>query len=116
MKAAELATEEREVLRGTAEMFRALGDVVRLRVMVKLAGGGSFSIAELTEGTGVTRQAVTKHLRVLENVGVVDIRAHGREKLYELDAEPLSEAIACLDMVSEGWERALGRLKEFVEE
>jgi DNA-binding transcriptional ArsR family regulator len=114
MKAVDVE-EELEVLRGTAEVFAALGDVVRLRVLVKLAGAGRCSIAELTEGTGVTRQSVTKHLQVMETAGVVEGRLAGREKMYSLEPGSLSEAMACLDMVSEGWDRALGRLKRKVE-
>jgi len=108
--------EESDVLRGTAEVFSALGDVVRLRVLVKLSGGVSCSIAELTEGAGVTRQAVAKHLRVMEQAGVVEARLTGREKLYSLDPDSLAEAMACLDMASRHWDGALGRLKGIVEE
>ncbi len=115
MNAEELA-EQRAVVRGTAEIFQALGDATRLTIVIQLARGGGRSIAELTEGTGLTRQAVTKHLRVLEEAGVVDSRTQGREKLYELDGEPVAEAMNCLDMVSAEWEMTVGRAKRFVGE
>ena len=98
--------EEREVIRGVAEIFAALGDPTRLTVMVRLAAGGTFSIAELAEGSGLSRQAVTRHLKVLEEAGLVLGGAHGREKLYELDIDPLHEARGCLDMVCADWDRA----------
>jgi len=111
-----VATEDEvEVLRGTAEVFAALGDVVRLRVLVKLSGGVSCSIAELTEGTGMTRQSVAKHLRVMEQAGLVEARVTGREKLYALDPGSLGDAVACLDMASQHWNGALGRLKGALE-
>ena len=96
-------------------MFAALGDETRLALLTKLASGRRYSIAELTEGTKLTRQAVTKHLRVLENVRVVHGRKEGRESLFEFDSRPVMEMREYLDQVSRQWDGALVRLKAFVE-
>jgi DNA-binding transcriptional ArsR family regulator len=98
-----------------AAVFAALGDETRLALVARLAGGESRSIAELTVGSGVTRQAVTKHLRVLECVGVVRSVRSGREALFALDPGPVREVSAYLEEVGRQWEEALGRLKRFVE-
>lgn len=84
--------------------------------MKKLSDGQPHSISELTKGTELTRQAVTKHLRVLESAGIVNGVKSGRESLYQFDPTPLNQARGYLDRVSEQWDQALGRLKKFVEE
>lgn len=84
--------------------------------MSRLARGRARSIAQLTEGSGLTRQAITKHLRVMEDAGLVKSERSGRESLYELDPAPLRELQAYLARVSEHWDNALARLKSFVED
>jgi DNA-binding transcriptional ArsR family regulator len=74
------------------------------------------SITKLTAGLKVTRQATTKHLRVMERAGLVRGRRHGRESVYQLDQRPLLEARRYLDQISKQWDDALGQLREFVEE
>ncbi len=103
-------------LKTRATVFAALGDETRLSVLGRLALGEPQSIARLTEGTRLTRQAVTKHLRVLEGAGVVRSVRVGRESRFALQPKPLDEARAYLDMVSRQWDDALERLKAFVEE
>lgn len=98
-----------------ADMFAALGDPTRLKLVSKLVGGKPHSISELTEGTRITRQAVTKHLRVLENIGVVRSQKWGRESLYELDPKPLESLQEYLSVISAQWDQALQNLKAFVE-
>jgi DNA-binding transcriptional ArsR family regulator len=98
-----------------APVFNALGDATRLRLVTRLSQGGPTSIARLTSGTRVTRQAVTKHLRVLEGAGVVRSTRAGRESLWELQPRRLEEARGYLEVVSARWDQALGRLKMFVE-
>jgi DNA-binding transcriptional ArsR family regulator len=83
--------------------------------VAKLCGGGPQSIARLTAGSKLTRQAITKHLRVLERVGVVRSSRRGRERLFEFKREPVEEIRKYLDLVSAQWDQALGRLKSFVE-
>ena len=99
-----------------ASVFAALGDETRLAVLAKLCQGEPQSIARLTAGTRLTRQAVTKHLRVLENAGVVCSVRVGRESLFEIEPRPLDEARTYLDQVSRQWDDALARLKAHVED
>lgn len=99
-----------------ASVFAALGDETRLSIVKKLSDGQPHSISELTKGTDLTRQAVTKHLRVLESAGIVNGVKSGRESLYKFDPTPLNQARGYLDRVSEQWDQTLGRLKKFVEE
>lgn len=101
--------------RAPAPVFAALGDETRLLLVAKLCGGQPRSISQLTGGSKLTRQAITKHLRVLERVDIVHSVRRGRESLFELNPEPLEEIRKYLDRVSEQWDQALGRLKSFVE-
>ena len=101
--------------RARAIIFAALGDETRLLLVAKLSRGRPCSISQLTEGSKLTRQAITKHLRVLEDVGIVHSARTGRESLFELDPKPMGEIREYLDRVSEEWDQALGRLKAFVE-
>jgi DNA-binding transcriptional ArsR family regulator len=103
-------------LRARASVFAALGDETRLGLLAKLTNGEPLSIARLTEGTRLTRQAVTKHLRVLEDVGVVFSVKAGRESRFALDPRPIVSAQEYLEHVSRQWDTALARLKALVEE
>ena len=103
-------------LRAHAPVFAALGDPTRLSLVATLSVGRPCSISQLTGGSRLTRQAITKHLRVLESAGIVHGVRAGREKLFELDPEPLGEIKQYLDLVSEQWDQALARLKSFVED
>ena len=98
-----------------AAVFAALGDETRLSLLVRLCGGQRYSIAELTEGTKLTRQAVTKHLRVLERARIVHPTRDGRQSLFSFDPQPVIEMKEYLDYVSKQWGVALARLKNFVE-
>jgi DNA-binding transcriptional ArsR family regulator len=98
-----------------APVFAALGDETRLSLVAKLCGGQPRSISQLTEGSKLTRQAITKHLRVLESVEIVHSVRTGRESLFEFDPEPIEEIKKYLDLVSEQWDQTLSRLKSFVE-
>ena len=99
-----------------APLFSALGDETRLSLVAKLSGGRPYSISQLTEGSRLTRQAITKHLRVLERVGIVHSVHAGRESLFEFDPQPIQGIKEYLDFVSEQWDLALSRLKSFVED
>jgi DNA-binding transcriptional ArsR family regulator len=98
-----------------APIFAALGDPTRLSVVAKLSSGPPRSITELTEDTRLTRQAVTKHLRVLQRVRLVRNTRSGRESRFELNPGPLLATKNYLDLVSKQWDDALERLKDFVE-
>lgn len=99
-----------------AETFAAFGDKTRLKLVAELAKGHQRSIAALTERTSLTRQAVTKHLDILKEVGIVHCRRVGRESHYELHQQPFKTMEEYLDFVSSKWDQALSRLKDFVEE
>jgi DNA-binding transcriptional ArsR family regulator len=99
-----------------APVFAALGDETRLRLVAELCGGQPRSISQLAEGSKLTRQAITKHLRVLERARIVRNVRKGRESLFEFDPEPIDELKKYLDVVSEQWDQALTRLKSFVED
>ena len=98
-----------------AAVFAALGDPTRLRLVSLLCAGGLFSIAQLTAGTELSRQAVTKHLQVLFDAGLVNDLKVGRERRWQLEPERIDEARQSLDAIGRQWEAALGRLKDFVE-
>jgi DNA-binding transcriptional ArsR family regulator len=98
-----------------APVFAALGDETRLAIVAKLSEGQRRSIATLTEGTSLTRQAVTKHLRVLERARIVHSVRAGREHLFELDPAPIREVSEYAALVSAHWDKALSRLKAMVE-
>ena len=99
-----------------ALVFAALGDATRLSLVAKLCRGQPRSISQLTEGSKLTRQAITKHLRVLESAGIVHSVHAGRESLFEFRLEPIAEVSKYLAFVSEQWDLALTRLKSFVED
>jgi DNA-binding transcriptional ArsR family regulator len=103
-------------LRRGAPVFAALGDETRLRILSKLSGGGPLSITQLTDGEQVTRQAITKHLGVLEDAGLVRGTRSGREVRWALELAPLDTARSCLDLVAQRWDERLDRLRRLVED
>jgi DNA-binding transcriptional ArsR family regulator len=98
-----------------AQVFAALGDPTRLALVSQLCDGSTRSIAQLTEGTKLSRQGITKHLRVLQDAGLVHSEKTGRESLYAYNPQPIHEARSYIDVVSRQWEQSLGRLKSFIE-
>jgi DNA-binding transcriptional ArsR family regulator len=98
-----------------ASVFAALGDHTRLSLLTKLSDGQSRSIAKLSADTKLTRQAITKHLRVLENAGIVSSTRVGRDNQFAFRAEPIVEIRSYLDNVSRQWDDALSRLRSLVE-
>jgi DNA-binding transcriptional ArsR family regulator len=103
-------------LTGAAPVFAALGDATRLRLVGRLCADGPLSIARLSEGAGVTRQAVTKHLHALGDAGLVHHSRRGRERIWELEPKRVAKAQQCLQQIAGEWDAAIGRLKAFVEE
>jgi DNA-binding transcriptional ArsR family regulator len=97
-------------------LFAALGDRTRLSLLTKLSDGQTRSIAGLAGDTALTRQAITKHLHVLETAGLVISTKVGRESHYAFRPEPIDEVRAYLDQVSQQWDNALSRLRSFVED
>jgi len=102
--------------RNAAPIFAALGDEIRLGIVARLAAGDQMSITRLTEGTDVTRQAVTRHLEVLEDAGLVRACRRGRERLFELEPQRIELARRSLEEISRWWDKKLAALKERVEE
>jgi len=101
--------------RSLAPIFAALGDETRLRLIAVLCAGGAVSIAHLTAGTEITRQAVTKHLHVLADAGLVRDVKVGRERLWEFEPAHLEAARRSLEVIGRQWDQALLRLKLAVE-
>ena len=98
-----------------APLFAALGDETRLEIVARLCSGGPQSIVRLTEGTDVSRQAITKHLHALSHAGLVRSTREGRERIWELRGKRLTEARRFLDEISSQWDEALERLRAAVE-
>ncbi|AHG65985.1 ArsR/SmtB family transcription factor [Advenella mimigardefordensis] len=101
--------------RHMAPVFFALGDGTRLALVQRLVGQGAQTASRLSENAQVTRQAIIKHLQVLEGAGLVQHQRHGREVFYTLKPQRLAEAQAFLYGISAGWDRAIERLRHIVE-
>jgi DNA-binding transcriptional ArsR family regulator len=102
--------------KGSAPLFAALGDATRLRLVARLCDDGPTSITRLATCSNVTRQAITKHLRVMEEAGLVRSARHGRERVWRLDQRRLEDARHYLHLISKHWDDALIRLRELVED
>jgi DNA-binding transcriptional ArsR family regulator len=102
-------------LERSVPVFAALGDETRLKLIAVLCMGGAMSITQLTAGTALTRQAITKHLAVLADAGLVRDAKVGRERLWEFEPNQLDEARRSLEMIASQWDSALERLRLAVE-
>jgi DNA-binding transcriptional ArsR family regulator len=102
-------------LANAAPIFAALGDGTRLRMVARLCDAGPLSTAELTEVADMSRQAIAKHLRVLEGAGLLRSDRAGRERIWELETKRLAEIRRHLDQISAQWDEALERLRRLVE-
>jgi DNA-binding transcriptional ArsR family regulator len=99
-----------------APLFDALGDPNRLRIITRLCDGGPCSTTEVTAVVAVSRQAATKHLTLLEAVGLVSSRRNGRERIWRLEPKSLDDASEFLTALSQRWDRAIDRLRAYVED
>jgi DNA-binding transcriptional ArsR family regulator len=97
-------------------LFAALGDATRLRLLGRLSADGPLSITRLSEGTGVTRQAITRHLYALDDAGLVRNARRGRERVWEVNLKRLEEARRYLDEIAAQWDDASQRLKSYLED
>ena len=97
-------------------VFVALSDATRLRLLGRLSAEGPLSITRLREGTGVTRQAITRHLHTLGNAGLVHDAPRGRERVWALEPRRLADARRYLDVIAAQWDAAAERLRAFVED
>jgi len=112
------ANAQTRIARRSAEaatVFAALGDPTRLALVARLCDGSRRSIAQLSEGHSLTRQAISKHLRVLEGARVVRSERAGRESLFVLNPQPIEDIRSYIELVSSQWDTALSQLKAFVE-
>jgi DNA-binding transcriptional ArsR family regulator len=100
----------------SASVFAALGDPTRLQIVARLAGGEPLSITRISEGSRLTRQAITKHLHVLEEAGLVRGARQGREQIWELNRSQLEEARRSIDLIARQWDSALLNLKRSLEQ
>jgi DNA-binding transcriptional ArsR family regulator len=103
-------------LADAAPVFAALGDPTRLRIVARLCASGPQSIVRLTEGTEVTRQAITKHLQALAKAGLVRGTRDGRERIWEIQPQRLADATRYLEQISSQWDDAIARLRALVED
>jgi DNA-binding transcriptional ArsR family regulator len=103
-------------IQAAAPVFAALGDETRLRLVSRLCTHGPQPIVRLTEGADVSRQAIAKHLRVLEDAGVVRGKREGRESLWEIEPRRLEDARRSIDLISAQWDAAVDRLRALVED
>lgn len=99
-----------------APLFDALGDPNRLRIVTRLCDGGPSSTTEVTEVVAVSRQAATKHLMLLEAVGLVSSERRGRERIWRIQPQPLADASDYLTALSQRWDRAIDGLRAYVED
>ncbi|MBC7713959.1 MAG: helix-turn-helix transcriptional regulator [Rhizobacter sp.] len=99
-----------------AAVFAALGDPTRLRLVTKLCEDSPQSISQLSQGSDLTRQGITRHLDALENAGLVINIRRGRESLYSLESAPIEDIQKYLENMSKQWDNILSRFKKFVEE
>ena len=111
----QLSAVSRAGVRDAAPLFAALGDETRLHLVMRLAAGGPGSISRLSANSKVSRQAITKHLVVLSDAGLVRSTRRGRERVWDLAPERLSDANEYLNRISRMWDRAIDRLRAFVE-
>src|ERR1700692_2614167 len=110
------ASGKKKSLDTYASIFAALGDETRLRLITVLCVGGAMSITQLTSGTDLTRQAITKHLDVLAAAGLVRDVKVGRERLWEFEPTQLDQARRSLEAITQQWDHALAKLKLAVED
>lgn len=99
-----------------AAIFAALGDQTRLRLLARLRDDGPLSIASLADGFDISRQAISKHLRVMSGAGLTKSARHGRETVWQLEPDGLAEANRYLQTISRDWDDKLRRLKHLVDE
>jgi DNA-binding transcriptional ArsR family regulator len=98
-----------------APLFAALGDATRLQIVVRLSQGGPQSASRLAEGSGVSRQAVSKHLSVLTEARIARSERRGRERLWQIESGQLSVATRYLERISQRWDETLARMKASIE-
>ena len=97
------------------DVFQAVADSTRRELLERLRASGPLSLTAVAEGLPMTRQAVTKHLDALAESGLVQVSRSGRERLHELDAEPLRALRAWIEPYEAEWDRRLDRLRRHLD-
>ncbi len=97
------------------DLWSAIGDPTRRRMLDLLLTSGPGTATSLSGGLPVTRQAVSKHLAVLDRVGLVHVTSAGRERIYQVDEAQLAKAVAQLSSVGSAWDARLHRIKQIAE-
>jgi DNA-binding transcriptional ArsR family regulator len=98
-----------------AQLFKALGDPLRLTLVKRLSGGTMYTMGDLTQGLGVTRQAARKQLQVLASAKIVQLKPHGREVIVVLDIDSFKQGKDFITNLENKWDKHLMKLKNFVE-
>jgi DNA-binding transcriptional ArsR family regulator len=111
-----IATSAAEAATPLWPFFSALGDPNRLRIIIRLCDGGPSSTSQVAQAVPVTRQAVTKHLKLLQSAGLVSSSRRGRERIWTLQTQPLAQASDYLNQLSHRWDAAIDRLRAYVED
>jgi predicted transcriptional regulator len=96
-------------------LWSAVGDPTRRRMVDLLLTDGTGTATSLSEQLPVTRQAVAKHLGVVQRVGLVHVTPSGRERLYQVNDVQLARAVAQLSSVGAAWDARLRRIKRIAE-
>jgi len=99
----------------SAAIFAALGDETRLRLIARMSDDGPLSIASLADGFDISRQAISKHLRVMNDAGIATSGRRGRETVWQLEPGGLADAAKYLQVISKDWDDKLRQLKNLVE-
>ena len=97
------------------DLFRALGDPLRLHMVERLSESGSHTITSLFKGIKISRQGARKHLQILEDANVITLSQNGRETNVRLDRKTLERGKKFIASLELKWEKRLGALKLFVE-
>ncbi len=100
---------------GPVATFWALSDPLRVDILDRVAGGRSVTVSDLAAELPISRQAVTRHLRTLEEAALLKGERSGRERRYQLDTAAMTEATEWLALRTRSWDAALERLAAFVE-
>lgn len=97
------------------ELWSAIGDPSRRRMLDLLLTAGGGTATSLSDQLPISRQAVAKHLAVLDRAGLVHGASAGRERRYEINEAQFARAVAQLGQVSDAWDRRLARIKRLAE-
>ena len=99
-----------------ANIFKALGDPVRLEIITRLSDGSTYTIGRLSEDLGVSRQGARKQIQTLVSADVIELHPAGRETRVTLNTTPLHEARLFISRLEQQWDQRLQALKELVED